>query len=60
MFMILFILFFAIPTALFFVGAVVLQSLHLFFGGLIMALAATIFFVVAKVGAKKRDQEKIH
>lgn len=60
MFMILFILFFSIPTALFFVGAVVLQSFHLFFGGLIMALAAAIFFVVTKVGAKKRNQEQVH
>ena len=60
MFMILFILFFAIPTALFFVGAVVLQSFHLFFGGLIMSLAAAIFFVVTKVGAKKRNQEQVH
>lgn len=59
MFMVLFIVFFAIPSALFLIGAIALQSLHLLFGGLIMALASTIFFVVAKSGGKKRAKENI-
>lgn len=58
MFMILFIAFFVAPFAIFLIGAIVFQSLHLLFGGLIMALASTIFFVVVKGVEKKRDKEK--
>ncbi|MEG1766886.1 MAG: hypothetical protein RR311_00335 [Comamonas sp.] len=58
MFMVLFIVFFAVPPALFLVGAVVFQSLHLFFGGLVMALASTVLFFVAKLGRKNRSKEK--
>jgi uncharacterized membrane protein YoaK (UPF0700 family) len=59
MFITLFIVFFAIPSALFLIGAIISQSLHLFFGGLTMALVSTIFFVVAKAVEKnKRKNEK--
>lgn len=59
MFMVLFTVFFVLPSALFLVGAVVLQSFHLLFGGLVMAAASAMFFIVSKrVERKKKAQDE--
>jgi hypothetical protein len=57
MFMVLFIAFFVLPSALFLVGAAVLQSFHLLFGGLVMAAASIVFFVVSR-GVEKQKKMK--
>jgi len=54
MFMVLFIAFFVLPSALFLVGALVLQSFHLFFAGLVMAAASAVFFVVSRRVEKQK------
>jgi len=59
MFMVLFIAFFVLPSVFFLVGAVVLQSFHLLFGGLVMAAASAVFFVASKgVERKKKAQDE--
>ncbi|MCO5120464.1 MAG: hypothetical protein M9951_12625 [Burkholderiaceae bacterium] len=57
MFTILFIVFFAIPAALFLIGGILLPSAHLFFGGLVIAIVSAVFFVIMK-GVEKQKREK--
>lgn len=59
MFMILFTVFFVLPSILFLVGALVFQSFHLLIGGLVMATVSAVFFVVSKgVERKKQGQDE--
>ncbi len=48
--------FFVFQTLLILGAAAMTQSIHLFFGGLVMALMTAIFYVVTK-GAQKKTQE---
>ena len=55
MFTLLFIVFLALTSLVFLVGAAFFQSFHLLFGGLVMALASAIFYAVTKGVQKKKD-----
>ncbi|QBK04918.1 hypothetical protein DW355_09150 [Hylemonella gracilis] len=57
MFVVLFIAFFVLPSALFLVGAAVLHSFHLLLGGLVMAAASVVFFLVSR-GVEKQKKMK--
>ncbi|MFA7504881.1 MAG: hypothetical protein WCZ28_09285 [Burkholderiaceae bacterium] len=57
MFTILFIVFFALPAALFMLGGILVASVQLFLGGLFIAVVSAVFFVIMKDLEKKRREK---